>query len=69
MAIIRIYAGSDGKSHFEEIQPKFEPGLLTQACTSATRLVRISSCKNSARGAWARSGSPSSSSRSNAASP
>ena len=23
MAIIRIYAGPDGKSHFEEIQPKF----------------------------------------------
>jgi len=25
MAIIRIYAGPDGKSHFEDIQPKFEP--------------------------------------------
>jgi quercetin dioxygenase-like cupin family protein len=25
MAIIRIYAGSDGKSHFEEIAPKLEP--------------------------------------------
>ena len=25
MAIIRIYAGSDGKSHFEEIVPKLEP--------------------------------------------
>jgi quercetin dioxygenase-like cupin family protein len=25
MAIIRVYAGSDGKSHFEEIQPRFEP--------------------------------------------
>jgi quercetin dioxygenase-like cupin family protein len=25
MAIIRVYAGSDGKSHFEEIVPKFEP--------------------------------------------
>ena len=24
MAIIRIYTGSDGKSHFEEIQPRFE---------------------------------------------
>ena len=24
MAIIRVYAGSDGQSHFEEIQPKFE---------------------------------------------
>ena len=25
MAIIRIYAGPDGKSHFEDIQPRFEP--------------------------------------------
>src|SRR5678815_4971236 len=25
MAIIRVYAGSDGKSHFQEIEPKFEP--------------------------------------------
>src|SRR5215468_613834 len=25
MAIIRVYTGSDGKSHFEEIVPKFEP--------------------------------------------
>ena len=25
MAIIRIYAGPDGKSRFEEIQPRFEP--------------------------------------------
>jgi len=25
MAIIRIYAGADGKSHFEEIEPRFEP--------------------------------------------
>ena len=25
MAIIRIYAGSDGKSHFEEIEPRLEP--------------------------------------------
>src|SRR5881296_3265608 len=25
MAIIRIHSGSDGKSHFEEIVPKFEP--------------------------------------------
>lgn len=26
MAIIRIYMGADGKSHFEEIEPVFEPG-------------------------------------------
>ena len=25
MAIIRIHTGSDGKSHFQEIGPKFEP--------------------------------------------
>src|ERR1700752_3501197 len=25
MAIIRIHTGSDGKSHFEEIVPQFEP--------------------------------------------
>ena len=25
MAIIRIYSGADGKSHFQEIVPKFEP--------------------------------------------
>jgi quercetin dioxygenase-like cupin family protein len=25
MAIIRIYAGADGKSHFEEIKPQFKP--------------------------------------------
>ena len=25
MAIIRVYAGADGASHFEEIQPKFAP--------------------------------------------
>ena len=25
MAIIRVYAGMDGKSHFEEITPKLEP--------------------------------------------
>jgi hypothetical protein len=25
MAIIRVYAGSDGKSHFEEITPRLEP--------------------------------------------
>ena len=25
MAIIRIHTGPDGKSHFEEITPKFEP--------------------------------------------
>ena len=25
MAIIRIHAGADGKSHFEEIEPRFEP--------------------------------------------
>src|SRR4029434_10726774 len=24
MAIVRIYAGSDGQSHFEEITPKYE---------------------------------------------
>ena len=24
MAIIRVYAGSDGQSHFEELHPKFE---------------------------------------------
>ena len=24
MAIIRIYAGADGKSHFEEVTPRFE---------------------------------------------
>jgi quercetin dioxygenase-like cupin family protein len=26
MAIIRIYTGADGKSHFEDIEPTFEPG-------------------------------------------
>ena len=26
MAIIRVYAGSDGQSHFEEIKPQFQPG-------------------------------------------
>ena len=25
MAIIRVYAGSDGQSHFEEIEPRLEP--------------------------------------------
>ena len=25
MAIIRVYAGADGKSHFEEIKPSFAP--------------------------------------------
>jgi hypothetical protein len=25
MAIIRVYAGMDGESHFEEITPKLEP--------------------------------------------
>src|SRR5262245_44410693 len=25
MAIVRLYAGSDGQSHFEEIEPRFEP--------------------------------------------
>jgi quercetin dioxygenase-like cupin family protein len=25
MAIIRIYTGADGKSHFEDIEPAFEP--------------------------------------------
>jgi len=25
MAIIRIHTGSDGKSHFEDVVPKFEP--------------------------------------------
>jgi quercetin dioxygenase-like cupin family protein len=25
MAIIRIYTGSDDKSHFEDIEPRFEP--------------------------------------------
>jgi quercetin dioxygenase-like cupin family protein len=25
VAIIRIYAGADGKSHFEEVTPRFEP--------------------------------------------
>lgn len=25
MAIIRVYAGSDGKSHFEEIEPRLAP--------------------------------------------
>ena len=25
MAIIRIYTGSDGTSHFEEMHPRFEP--------------------------------------------
>jgi len=25
LAIIRIYTGSDGKSHFEDIEPRFEP--------------------------------------------
>ena len=25
MAIIRIYAGTDGRSHFEELTPRFEP--------------------------------------------
>lgn len=26
MAIIRLYAGEDGRSHFEEVTPRFEPG-------------------------------------------
>ena len=25
MAIIRLYTGSDGQSHFEELTPRFEP--------------------------------------------
>jgi quercetin dioxygenase-like cupin family protein len=25
MAIIRIYAGADGRSHFEDVQPEFRP--------------------------------------------
>ena len=25
MAIIRIHTGSDGKSHFEDVMPRFEP--------------------------------------------
>ena len=25
MAIIRIYTGPDGRSHFEEVKPRFEP--------------------------------------------
>ena len=25
MAIIRVYAGADGKSHFEDIEPRWEP--------------------------------------------
>lgn len=25
MAIIRIYTGSDGQSHFEDVEPRFEP--------------------------------------------
>ena len=25
MAIIRIYTGSDGQSHFEDVKPRFEP--------------------------------------------
>ena len=25
MAIVRLYDGSDGQSHFEEITPRFEP--------------------------------------------
>jgi len=25
MAVIRIYTGADGKSHFEDVQPSFEP--------------------------------------------
>ena len=25
MAIIRLYTGRDGKSHFEDIEPRFEP--------------------------------------------
>jgi len=25
MAIIRIYTGPDGRSHFEELTPRFEP--------------------------------------------
>ena len=25
MALIRVYAGSDGQSHFEDIEPRFEP--------------------------------------------
>ena len=25
MAIIRIYTGADGRSHFEEVTPRFEP--------------------------------------------
>lgn len=25
MAIVRLYAGADGRSHFEEITPRFEP--------------------------------------------
>jgi len=25
MAIVRLYTGSDGQSHFEDIQPRFEP--------------------------------------------
>jgi quercetin dioxygenase-like cupin family protein len=26
MAIIRIYTGSDGRSHFEDLEPRLEPG-------------------------------------------
>jgi quercetin dioxygenase-like cupin family protein len=25
MAIIRVYAGADGQSHFEDVEPRFEP--------------------------------------------
>ena len=25
MAIIRVYTGADGRSHFEEVTPRFEP--------------------------------------------
>lgn len=35
MSIIRLYTGSDGKSHFEDIEPKFTP----QADRSETAVV------------------------------
>ena len=36
MAIIRIYTGPDGKSHFEDVEPRFQP------CGSRAAAVRRS---------------------------
>jgi hypothetical protein len=57
MAIIRLYTGRDGKSHFEDIEPCFEPRgdksesveLISLAVLSSGASIRLDQIRGTMR--------------------